>query len=118
MLEFNNMIEEYKFGSIVINGNSYDYDVEVRFDDKVFEWRRGESHLVHINDIKRALLAEPDLIIFGTGQTGGMEVSLEVREKIKNQGIALEIFKTAKAVKEFNKAVKNRKAIGLFHLTC
>lgn len=118
MLEFNNMIEEYKFGSIVINGNSYDHDVEVRFDGKVFQWKRGEGHLVHVNDVKRALLAEPDLIIFGIGQKGGIEVSKEVKEEIENQGIDLEIFKTAQAVKEFNKAFEDKKAIALLHLTC
>jgi hypothetical protein len=49
------MIEEYKFGSITIDGKIYEYDVEVRWTGEVLKWWRGESHVVDLEDVKRAI---------------------------------------------------------------
>ncbi|GAH97601.1 unnamed protein product, partial [marine sediment metagenome] len=53
-------IEEYKFGSITINGKTYEYDVEVRWTGEVLKWWRGESHVVDVEDVKRAIEQNPE----------------------------------------------------------
>lgn len=113
------MIEEYKFGSIIIDGKDYNQDIEVRWTGEVLPWQREESHLIGKEDVKRTIEESPDLIIIGSGESGIAEVSQEAKEKILSEGIGLIIEKTEKATKSFNDAQKQgRKVIGLFHLTC
>ena len=120
------MIEEYKFGFIVIDGKTYEYDVEVRWTGEVLKWWRGESHVVDIEDVKRAIDQNPDLIIIGTGESGLAKVTERTKEEILSKGIGLIIDKTGEAVKTFNiqkreseeEEGRQKKVIGLFHLTC
>jgi len=120
------MIEEYKFGSIVIDGKIYEYDVEVRWTGEVLKWWRGESHVVDIEDVERAIDQNPDLIIIGTGESGLAKVTERTKEEILSKGIGLIVDKTEEAVKTFNiqkreseeEEGRQKKVIGLFHLTC
>ena len=120
------MIEEYKFGSIIIDGKTYDYDVEVRWTGEVLKWWRGESHVIDVEDVKRAVEQNPETIIIGTGESGVARVTEEAQKEIKSRGIELIIDLTEEATKTFNiikeeskeEEGKQRKVIGLFHLTC
>lgn len=120
------MIEEYKFGSITIDGKTYNYDVEVRWTGEVLDWRREESHVIDVENVKRALEQNPETIIIGTGEMGIAKVTAEAQEEIKSRNIELIIDKTGEAVKTFNfrkeeseeEKGKQEKVIGLFHLTC
>ena len=120
------MIEEYKFGSITIEGEVYHHDVEARWTDEVLDWSREESHVVDLEDIAEAIEQNPQTLIIGTGQSGLIQVTEEVRQEAKSRGIELIIDKTEAAVKTFNirkedsleeEGVQER-VIGLFHLTC
>jgi len=120
------MIEEYKFGSITIDGKTYNHDVEVRWGGEVLEWRREESHIVDVEDVKRAVEQNPDTIVIGTGESGVAKVTGEAQNFIKERGIKLIIDLTEEATKTFNIISEESeeeeggqsKVIGLFHLTC
>ena len=125
------MITEYHFGSITIEGKTYNYDVEVRWTPKeslrdptgqtceVLKWWRGESHVVDVEDIKRAVGENPEIIVIGTGESGMAKVTNQAKEEIISKGIGLIIEKTGQAIKSFNREEeKKRRVIGLFHLTC
>jgi len=120
------MIEEYKFGSITINGKTYNYDVEVRWTGEVLKWWREGSHLIGVEDVKRVIEQKPDIIIIGTGETGLAKVNEETKDFILEKGIKLIIDKTEEATRTFNviseeskeEEGKQSKVIGLFHLTC
>lgn len=120
------VIEEYRFGFIKILGKSYNHDVEVRWAGEVLDWWRQESHVIDLEDIQRALEQKPDLIIIGTGAYGVAKVTERAQKEIKTQGIELIIDKTEEAVRTFNiirerskmEEGKEKKVIGLFHLTC
>ena len=120
------MIEEYKFGSITIDGKTYDYDVEVRWTGEVLKWWRTESHVIDVEDVKRAVEQNPDTIIIGTGESGVARVTEDAQKFIKEKGIKLIIDLTEEATKTFNirkeesleEEGKQEKVIGLFHLTC
>lgn len=126
------MIEEYKFGIIVIDGKTYSHDVEVRYskisssDLEVLEWRRGESHVINEEDIRGAMEQNPDIIVIGTGESGVAKVIESAKEAVKSKGIELIIDLTEQAVKTFNiineeseeEEGEQKKVIGLFHLTC
>jgi hypothetical protein len=120
------MIEEYKFGSITIDGKTYNHDVEVRWTGEVLKWWRVESHIIDKEDVKRAIDQNPDTIIIGTGESGVARVTAEAQKEILSKGIELIVDKTGEAVKMFNvvnkesreEERKQNKVIGLFHLTC
>lgn len=115
------MIEEYKFGSIIIEGKTYVYDVEVRWAGEVLKWRRKESHVIDVEDIKRAVEQNPDTIVIGTGESGIAKVTEEAKKFIQEKSIKLVVDKTEEAAKTFNVIIeegKQNKVIGLFHLTC
>lgn len=120
------MIERYHFGSITIDGETYNHDVEVRWTGEVLKWWRKEGHVVNVEDIERAIEEKPGVIIIGTGAYGVVKVTGEVRNSIKEKGVELIIDKTEEAVKTFNiikgesieEVGKQKKVIGLFHLTC
>jgi len=120
------MIEEYHLGSITIDGKIYNHDVEVRWTSEVLSWWRKESHLIDVEDLKRAVEQSPDTIIIGTGESGVAEVTEGAKKEIESKGIELIIDLTEQAVKTFNiineeskeEEGKQNKVIGLFHLTC
>ena len=132
------MIEEYHFGSITIDGKSYNHDVEVRWTPpthrppakggplEVLKWWRKESHFVYPEDVKRVIDQNPEVIVIGTGESGVMEVGQEAKKEIESRGIKLIIDVTEEAIKTFNiiceesieEEGKSKKVIGLFHLTC
>lgn len=120
------MIEEYNFGSIIIDGKKYAEDIEIRWTGEILSWRRKESHKIDIDDIKRAVDQGPETIVIGTGNSGLAKVTDGARELIIEKGIKLIIDLTEQAIKTFNiineKSIeeegKQNRVMGLFHLTC
>ena len=120
------MIDEYRFGQLIIDGKIYNNDVEVRWNDEVLLWLRAESHKIRPKDVKRAVEADPEIIVIGTGEEAKAEVDEEAKREIRSKGIRLIIDATDDAAKTFN-IIKEEsleeegvqaKVIGLFHLTC
>ncbi len=120
------MIQEYRFGSITVNGKNYTEDVEVRWTNEVLDWTFRERHLINVEEVKRAVEQNPEIIVIGTGEPGLAEVTEETKEFIRGKGIELIVDKTEDAVKTFNvineesleEEGRQKKIIGLFHLTC
>jgi hypothetical protein len=120
------MIEEYRFGSITINGKTYDFDVEVLWTGEVLKWWRKESHVIDVEDVEKAVRFNPDTIVIGTGESGEAQITGEAKKFIIEKGIKLVIDKTEEAVKTFNvicgdseeEEGEQDKVVGLFHLTC
>lgn len=120
------MIQEYRFGSITIDGKIYTHDIEVRRDSQILDWQRAESHIIDIEDVKRAVEQNPEVIVIGTGESGVAKITESAQNFIKEKGIELIADITGEAIKTFNILIEEsekeegvqRKVIGLFHLTC
>ena len=111
-------IDSYSFGKIVINNNTYSSDVIVYPDRVDPSWWRKEGHYLNKGDMSAVVMAKPDIVIIGTGQSGVMEVPESTVHFLESHGITVHIGKTGQAVELFNKQPKDKIVIGAFHLTC
>jgi hypothetical protein len=113
------LIDEYEFGKIVINGETYHTDVLV-FPDRVRDqWWRRKGHELAIEDIKCVLAVLPEVFIVGTGYTGALRIPEETRRQLNKRQIHLIAEKTPTACSLFNSMVKDgRNVVSALHLTC
>ncbi len=110
-------INSYKFGEIDINGKIYRNDILIT-GSTVHSWWRKQGHFLQPPDLEAIWEYSPELLIIGTGNSGVMEVSNEVKALCSQKGVRLKTVKTSEAVKEFNASSdKKNTACGL-HLTC
>jgi len=114
---FINMIENYSFGSICINGKTYKNDVLI-FDNEIKEWWRERGHVVQIKDLEWIIGKKPEILIIGTGSYGLLKVSKEIKDYLSYMKIETKIEKTKKACELYNELKDKRKLAAAFHLTC
>jgi hypothetical protein len=111
-------IDDYGFGRIVIEGNTYTSGVIV-YPEKVDpSWWRKEGHLLQKVDLHDVISAGPDVVVIGTGNWGVLKVPDSTISFLESKGIRVIVEKTAKAVEIFNEESKKAKTVGTFHLTC
>ena|GEM_PF-1492486 len=108
-------IDKFAFGSITINGKEYNKDV---FVTNEFVEEKENSHIVTKDDIDKALLNEPNLLIIGRGTSGNVEIPEEIRGILAKNNVKLIEGKTPIVIKDFNKLKGKNKIVGIFHLTC
>ena len=112
------MIEKYQFGSVTIDGKTYDPDLLIypgRVEDR---WWRREGHYLRLEDIMQVVNAHPDTLVVGTGYFGRMDIDPEVPEALKREGIALVACRTKEACAEFNRRRSSQRVVAALHLTC
>ena len=111
------MIEEYEFGKIVIDGETYTDDVII-IEGKVYpEWWREQGHFLQKIDLGPILEAKIHTLIIGTGHDGVMKVGEDVQKYCKEEGIKLIALKSGEAVDKCNEIMGKGVAAGI-HLTC
>jgi hypothetical protein len=88
------------------------------------EWRWEETGTHHSPgiqpaDIEEVLEQEVEVIMFGRGQLGRLNVSAETESLLRERGIPYHVEMTKGAVQVFNELVAQGKRVGgLFHSTC
>ncbi|MFW6222009.1 MAG: MTH938/NDUFAF3 family protein [Bacteroidota bacterium] len=111
-------IDSYEFGKMTIGGREYTEDLMVLPSKIIPTWQRDDEQHLQLPDIKDSLdKVQPDAVVIGTGNTGGLEVDKEVIEYLEKKNIELVIENTDKAVNSFNTFDKqNIHVLGAFHL--
>lgn len=116
-------IEDSKFGSITIDGKTYDHDVIIRLSGEVEKRRKklskakyGTSHTISKDEAKFVYEDGCDLLIIGAGQEGNVHLSPEARDYFDKKGCTVALQPTPEAVHYFNGA--HGRKIGLMHVTC
>jgi hypothetical protein len=111
-------IEAYDFGSITIDGKTYDRDLKIVGGKIVPEWWRREGHKLLPEDIEDVLEAKPGVLVVGTGYDGLMRVSDAVARRLAGAGIDLVARPTREAIEEFNRLAETGTIAFAAHLTC
>ena len=116
-------IEDTKFGSITIDGKTYEYDVIVRLSGKVEKRKKklskekyGTSHIISKDEAKFIFEDGCDMLIVGAGQEGNVRLSPEASDYFNNKGCKVLVQPTPEAIRSFNQS--HEKKIGLMHVTC
>ncbi len=113
------LIDDYDFGKIIINGETYHTDVIV-FPDHVREqWWRQHGHELAIQDMKCILERDWEVLVVGTGYLGALQVLQETLAMLAKKNITVFVKKTKEACTLYNSLVKNgRNVVAVLHLTC
>jgi hypothetical protein len=111
-------IESYKFGHIVIDGQTHQKDVIILPDEVIGNWWRDEGHSLNPDDLDPVFAAKPDALVIGQGAYGRMQVPAETREAIEAAGIEVIEQKTTQAYQTYNQIRARRTVAAALHLTC
>ncbi len=113
------MIDQYSFGTLVINGDRYDSDLILFGDTVKSNWWRKKGHELCVADLDRAIEEfNPVVVVVGTGKFGIMKVLPETENFLRSRQIQLIAQKTDHACETYNKLIQSEKVLGAFHLTC
>lgn len=116
-------IESTTFGTITIDGKTYEHDVIIRLSGEVARRKKklskkyyGTSHVLSKDEAKFVFENGCEQLILGSGQMGNVHLSPEAEAYFAKKGCTVLLQPTPKAIHTFNNS--HAKKIGLFHVTC
>jgi hypothetical protein len=116
-------IERTTFGTITIDGKTYEHDVIIRLSGEVARRKKklskkyyGTSHVLSKDEAKFVFENGCEQLILGSGQMGNVHLSPEAEAYFAKKGCTVLLQPTPKAIRTFNSS--HAKKIGLFHVTC
>jgi hypothetical protein len=112
------LIESYRFGEVLVEGDRFTSDITITSDGSVSGWWRREGHLLNVEDLKDILSEDLEVLVVGTGSSGAMSVHEEVREYLESLGVKLVVQQTGSACETYNRLLGKKKVALALHLTC
>jgi hypothetical protein len=116
-------IDATRFGSITIDGRTFDHDVVIRLNGAVKKRKKklskrvhGTSHLISLAEAQHVFDEGARLLIIGTGQQGLVCLDDAAQAFFRQQGCDILPMPTPEAIAAWNDA--HGAVIGLFHVTC
>ena len=111
-------IDSYRFGSIVIDGKTYNNDCLIVGGTVKDNWWRTEGHLLKPEDLEEVIAAKPAVLIIGCGAYGVMKISPDTMDALRRAQIMYDALKTDQAVDKFNEhTAAGRDVAAALHLT-
>jgi hypothetical protein len=112
-------IDKCSFGSLVINGKSYLDDLLICPDGEITgPWWRKRGHQLSMDDMRELIDSSPEVIVAGTGVSGGMKPDRNLGKDLSKLAIEFIAAPNEEAIKVFNKLVTEKRVGACFHLTC
>ncbi|UCH03923.1 MAG: hypothetical protein JSW05_10070 [Candidatus Thorarchaeota archaeon] len=111
-------IDNYRFGSIVVDGREYKNDVIIFPDHVESDWWRRSGHELCVEDLVSVLDFGPRTLIVGTGHNGRMKVLDETTDRLRAIGCELVAKKTKEACEVYNSCRDEDGVVACLHLTC
>lgn len=112
-------ITEYRFGKIIVNGQTYTSDVIITPERVIDSWWRKEGHRLDKGDLDKIIDANPDCILVGTGYYGRITVPPETIDYLQAKNIRIEYAPTVAAIGKLGQLQKDySRLVAALHLTC
>jgi hypothetical protein len=116
-------IDNTQFGSITVDGKTYEHDVIIRLSGgiekrkkKLSKEKYGTSHIISKDEAKFVYEEGCEIVIVGTGQQDNVRLSPEASEYLSKKGCNVVLQPTPDAIQSFNASRKRK--VGLMHVTC
>lgn len=116
-------IDSTNFGSITVDGETFDYDILIRLNGQVEKREKalskevyGTSHKVSLEEAKYIYEEGTEKIIIGTGQTGFVKLSEEAEDFFAGKKCGIELFPTLWAIERWNEL--EGRIVAMLHVTC
>lgn len=116
-------IEGTEFGSITIDGKTYDHDVVIGLSGEVTKRKKhlskeqyGTSHIISKAEAKAVFEKGCKIVIIGAGQDGNVRLSSEAKDYFDKHGCQVLLQRTPQAIDTFNQSQARK--IALMHVTC
>lgn len=117
------MIDRVEFGRIWVDGVEYTHDIVVYPSGKIEErkkWlskgKHGTSHKLDPEELREYLKEDFDILVIGTGIYGFLNLIPESRALVRDRRVIEK--PTPEAIKLFNELKKEKRVLGVFHITC
>jgi len=116
-------VNSFDFGSIVIDGKEYGYDVVVLPDGCVKEREASKGmfggHTIGKAEIEELAKTKPETIIVGTGTDGLAAVSKDAQAYAQKAKLKLVVLSSSRAIEKLNQLTGEGKHVAaLIHITC
>lgn len=113
------MITEFSFGRIVVNGKTYTNDIKIINGQVISEWWRQSGHRVTVEDMTDVFAARPEVVVIGKGSPGLLRSTASLRDYLATSQIELIEKKTSKAIDVFNTLFQQGRNVAAgFHISC
>jgi hypothetical protein len=116
-------IDSTSFGSITVDGKTFDHDILIRLNGHIKKRKKklskeiyGTSHVISLEEAEHIYEEGTEKIIIGTGQTGFVKLSEEAEDFFMKKKCGIELFPTAWAIERWNEI--EGKVTAMFHITC
>ena len=110
-------ISDYRFGHVVVDGESHARDVIVLPARVVANWWRRDGHALVLDDLDDVLDELPERLVVGCGAESRMRPDSAALSELRRRGIDVETYPTEEAVRRFS-ACDPAKTAAALHLTC
>ncbi len=116
-------IDEFTFGSIVVDGKKYRRDVLI-FADGMIKKRKGGflmfgSHKIKRQELEQLSQGQTEVIIIGTGTDSVAHLTPEAESWAKEKNLSLLIQPSYDAIAKVNELTEQKKRVAaLIHITC
>ena len=115
------MIEKFSFGSIRIDGVSYEYDVVIEHGDVRKRKKKASKELRSEFGHTPLSIAENipwdcRRLVVGTGASGALPIMEEVRSEASKRGVELVVVPIEQAIDLLNRHPEDTNAV--LHITC
>lgn len=116
-------VNSFDFGSIVIDGKQYGYDVIVLPDGNVKEREASKAmfggHNIRKSEIEELSKAKPETVIVGTGTSGMAVVSEDAQAYAREANVDLVVLPSSEAIQKLNQLLdEGGNVAALIHITC
>ena len=113
------VINSTRFGSVTIDGKIYDREDNyiVFWDGEMIGLHTAERHLFGKPELEMILKKKPEMVVVGTGVSGLLRVSEEVKTLCREKGIEFIEMVSREAIIKFNKNLGKR-VVAFIHVTC
>jgi hypothetical protein len=111
-------IENFSWGQVVVDGQTYDRDLILLPEGIVPEWWRREGHVLRVSDLDAVFAAQPDVLVVGCGVYRRLRVPKETRKALSEADIELVALATKKACATYGELAQERRVAAALHLTC